>query len=131
MEDDMPVWVVYVIIVVVIIAIVIAFQIFRKRMVKRAKDQKAIVDQHKVTTSLFVIDKKKGKLSDARLPKPVLDQIPAIYKFRKLPLVTAKVGPQIVTLICEEDVFKRLPTKKNVRVDLAGIFIVAINEKRK
>jgi hypothetical protein len=127
----MPVWVIYVIILVVIAALVIAFRIFRKRMRKRMANQKAVVDQHKVTTSIFVIDKKKGKLADARLPKPVIDQIPTIYKFRKLPLVTAKVGPQIVTLICEEDVFKKLPEKKNVRVDLAGIFIVAINEKRK
>ncbi|HEY1407183.1 MAG TPA: hypothetical protein VF857_11285, partial [Spirochaetota bacterium] len=123
----MPVWVVYVIIVVVIVAIVIAFRIFRKKMTKRAADQKAVVNQHKVTTTVFVIDKKKGKIADARLPKQVVDQIPAIYKIRKLPLVTAKVGPQIVTLICEEDVFKKLPEKKNVRVDLAGIFIVAIN----
>jgi len=127
----MPVWVIYVIILVVIVALVIAFRIFRKRMRKRMANQKAVVDQHKVTTSIFVIDKKKGKLADARLPKPVIDQIPTIYKFRKLPLVTAKVGPQIVTLICEEDVFKKLPEKKNVRVDLAGIFIVSINEKRK
>ncbi len=127
----MPVWVIYVIILVVIAALVIAFRIFRKRMRKRMANQKAVVDQHKVTTSIFVIDKKKGKLADARLPKPVIDQIPTIYKFRKLPLVTAKVGPQIVTLICEEDVFKKLPEKKNVRVDLAGIFIVSINEKRK
>lgn len=127
----MPVWVIYVIILVVIVALVIAFRIFRKRMQKKMANQKAIVDQHKVTTSVFIIEKKKGKLTDARLPKPVLDQIPAIYKFRKLPLVTAKVGPQIATLICEEDVFKKLPEKKNVRVDLAGIFIVSINEKRK
>jgi uncharacterized membrane protein YqiK len=127
----MPIYGIYIIIVVVIIALVIGFKIFRKRMMKRMEKQKAVVDQHKVTTSIFVIEKKKGKIADARLPKSVIDQIPTIYKIRKLPLVTAKVGPQIVTLICEEDVFKKLPEKKNVRVDLAGIFIVSINEKRK
>ena len=46
-------------------------------------------------------------------------------------MIKAKVGPQIVTLICEDDVFKKLPDKKNIRVDLAGIFIVGINEKKK
>jgi uncharacterized membrane protein YqiK len=126
----MPIWGIYIIILAVIIALVIAFRIFKKRMLKRAADQKAIVDQHKVTTSIFVIDKKKAKLADTRLPKTVIDQIPVLYRFRKMPVVTAKVGPQIVTLLCEENVFKKIPEKKNVRVDLAGIFIVAINEKK-
>jgi uncharacterized membrane protein YqiK len=127
----MPVIAIYIIIAVVIVALVVGFKIFRSRMAKRVEKQQAIVNQHKVTTSIFVIEKKKGKIGDARLPKSVTDQIPTIYKIRKLPLVTAKVGPQIVTLICEENVFKKLPEKKNVRVDLAGIFIVSINEKRK
>jgi hypothetical protein len=127
----MPIWGIYIIILAVIIVLVIAFKILKKRMLKRAADQKALVDQHKVTTSIFVIDKKKAKLADTRLPKTVIDQIPTLYKFRKMPIVTAKVGPQIVTLLCEENVFKKIPEKKNVRVDLAGIFIVSINEKKK
>ncbi|MGL4370949.1 MAG: hypothetical protein ACRCUT_14945 [Spirochaetota bacterium] len=122
---------IYVIILVVLIAAYFGFRLFRKKMMKRAAAQKDIVNQHKITTSIFVIEKKKGKIVDAKLPKTVIDQIPRIYKIRKLPLVTAKVGPQIVTLICEDDVFKKLPDKKNVRVDLAGIFIVGINEKKK
>ena len=127
----MPIWILYIILVVVAVAAFFAFKYFAKRMKKRVADQKNVVNQHKVTTSIFVIEKKKGKLTEAKLPKPVIDQIPMLYKMRKLPLVTAKVGPQIVTLICEEDVFKKLPDKKNIRVDLAGIFIVGINEKKK
>ena len=127
----MPIWILYIILVVVAVAGFFAFKYFAKRMKKRVAAQKSVVDQHKVTTTIFVIEKKKGKLADAKLPKPVIDQIPFLYKMRKLPLVTAKVGPQIVTLICEDDVFKKLPDKKNIRVDLAGIFIVGINEKKK
>ena len=127
----MPIWILYIVILVVAVVAFFAFKFFAKKMKKRVADQKNIVNQHKVTTSIFVIEKKKGKLSDAKLPKQVIDQIPMLYKMRKLPLVTAKVGPQIVTLICEDNVFKKLPDKKNVRVDLAGIFIVGINEKKK
>jgi uncharacterized membrane protein YqiK len=127
----MFVWIIYGVVLVLIIAAFFGFRYFTKRLKKRAEAQKTIVNQHKVTTSIFVIEKKKGKIADAKLPKTVIDQIPRIYKMRKLPLVTAKVGPQIVTLICEDDVFKKLPDKKNVRVDLAGIFIVGINEKKK
>lgn len=127
----MPVWVVYVIGAVVIIAAVVGFKIFQKRMQKKVAQQKVLVDQHKITTSIFVIEKKMGKLADSKLPKAVIDQVPRLYKLRKVPLITAKVGPQIVTLLSEEDVYKALPVKKTVRVDVAGIFIVAINEKRK
>ena len=127
----MFVWIIYGVVLVLIIAAFFGFRYFTKRLKKRAEAQKTIVNQHKVTTSIFVIEKKKGKIADAKLPKTVIDQIPRIYKMRNLTLVTAKVGPQIVTLICEDDVFKKLPDKKNVRVDLAGIFIVGINEKKK
>jgi L-cystine uptake protein TcyP (sodium:dicarboxylate symporter family) len=127
----MPVWVVYIIIILVIIAAVVGFKIFKKRMQKRVDTQKTLVDQHKVTTTIFVIDKKKGKIGDSNLPKSVIDQIPRLYKIRKVPLITAKVGPQIVTLLSEENVYDSLPVKKNVRVDIAGIFIVSINEKRR
>jgi len=127
----MPVWLGYLIVLVVIVGLFIGYKILKKRMAKRVESQKALVNQHKVTTSIFVIEKKKAKLTDAKLPKQIVDQIPRIYKLRKMPLVIAKVGPQIVTLLCEEDVFKKIPDKKNVRVDLAGIFIVGINEKKK
>ena len=127
----MPVWLGYSILFAVIIGLVIGYKILKKRMTKRVENQKALVNQHKVTTTIFVIEKKKAKLTEAKLPKQIVDQIPRIYKLRKMPLVIAKVGPQIVTLLCEEDVFKKIPDKKNVRVDLAGIFIVGINEKKK
>ena len=127
----MPVWLGYLIVLAVIVGLFIGYKILKKRMAKRVESQKALVNQHKVTTSIFVIEKKKAKLTDAKLPKQIVDQIPRIYKLRKMPLVIAKVGPQIVTLLCEEDVFKKIPDKKNVRVDLAGIFIVGINEKKK
>lgn len=127
----MPVWVIYIILIVLIVLGYFGFKFLKKRMQKKVQNQKALVDQHKITTSIFVIDKKKDKLTNSKLPKAVIDQIPKIYKFRKVPLVTAKVGPQIVTLLCEDDVFGKLPVKKTVRVDIAGIFIVSINEKRK
>ena len=40
-----------------------------------------------------------------------------------MPLVKAKVGPQIVTLISNQKVYDALPLKKNVKVELAGMYI--------
>ncbi|MBR5816771.1 MAG: hypothetical protein IKY38_05030, partial [Anaerotignum sp.] len=45
---------------------------------------------------------------------------------KKAFLVRAKVGPQIVTLMCDKPVFDVMPVKKNVKVDLAGMYIVGI-----
>jgi hypothetical protein len=45
-----------------------------------------------------------------------------------MPLITAKIGPQVVTLVCEDDVYDKLPEKKNVNVELAGIFIVTVKQ---
>lgn len=118
--------IVYGVIALVIVGLVIGYRFLRKRMQKKIEAQKEIVDEHKISTSIFVIEKRKGKITEAKLPKNVLSQIPAIYKLRKMPLITAKIGPQIVTLVCEDDLYDKIPDKKNVNVELAGIFIVSV-----
>ncbi len=125
-EIDPVVLIIYGVVILVIIALFIGYRIFRKRMEKKAEEQKAIVNQHKMPASIFVISKKKGRISEAKLPKNVMDQVPALYKFKKMPLITAKIGPQIVTLVCEDDIYNKLPEKKNINVELAGIFIVSV-----
>jgi hypothetical protein len=119
-------WLIYLIPLSVVLVLFIGYKILKKRIQKKVDQQKEIVDQHKVTVSIFVLEKKMGKISDARIPKNLLDQIPRLYKLKKMPLITAKVGPQIVTLICEEKIFEKIPDKKNVTVDLAGIFIADV-----
>lgn len=59
------------------------------------------------------------------------EQIPKVYKLRKVPLVKAKIGSQVMDLLCDEAVFDKLPEKKTVRVDLAGIFIAGIKQGKK
>ncbi|MBN1498565.1 MAG: hypothetical protein JW982_00280 [Spirochaetes bacterium] len=113
-------------VVIIIISVVIYF--IRKRLAARVKEQKAMINQHKMNANIFVIEKKHAKMSDANMPKQVLEQMPKLLKFKKMPLVTAKVGPQVVTLVCDEDVFKKIPERKNVNVDLAGIFIAEIKQ---
>ena len=60
------------------------------------------------------------------MPKAVFDQLPKKAKAKKAFLVRAKVGPQIVTLMCDKPVFNVMPVKKNVKVELAGMYIVGI-----
>lgn len=90
------------------------------------EDQQSLVNQHKVATSILVLEKRKDKVSNANMPKSVVEQIPRVYKIRKVPIVKAKIGPQVMDLLCDEEVFEKLPVRKSVRVDLAGIFIAGI-----
>lgn len=120
------------IILAVIVAIIVGVIIFlRRKYKKKVEEQQTLVDQHKVTTTILVLEKRRDKITNANLPKAVIDQVPKIYKIRKVPIVKAKIGPQIMDLMCDEAVFDKLPDKKSVRVELAGIFIAGIKPGKK
>jgi len=111
-------------IVVVIIGVAIYF--LNKWAGKRTAEQQEMVAQHKQTMSIYVIDKKKDKITNANFPKAVADQMPRMSKLMKMPLVKAKIGPQIMTLMCDAAVFDALPIKKTVTVEMAGAYIVSM-----
>jgi hypothetical protein len=90
---------------------------------KKQAQQNEMVQQHKQTASIYVIDKKKDKITNANIPKAMADQIPRLGRMMKMPLVKAKIGPQIITLVCEPETFKALPVKKTVTVEMAGAYI--------
>ncbi|MFA5518006.1 MAG: hypothetical protein WDA74_01995 [Spirochaetota bacterium] len=119
-------WILYSILAVVIAALVAGYFILKKRMQKKMEEQKVLVDQHKISTPILVLEKRMAKVKDANIPKNVLAQIPKIYKIRKVPIVKAKIGPQVMDLLCDEDLFDKIPEKKTVQAELAGIFIAGI-----
>ena len=110
--------------VVVLVAAGVFF--LNKWAYKRMNEQQSIIERSKQTTSIYVIDKAKMKASQSNLPKVVQEQLPRLYKFIKLPLVKAKIGPQVATLMCDKEVFNALPVKKNVKVEMAGLYIVSM-----
>ena len=93
---------------------------------KRMVEHNSLVERTKQTVSIYVIDKKKERMQNANFPKAVQEQVPKWNKLMKMPLVKAKIGPQIITLMCDKQVFDALPVKKTVKVDLAGIYIVSM-----
>lgn len=122
---------------IVLLVVAILFIIFGilyfvgRKLQKKVDSQQGMIDSAKQTVSILIIDKKKMKLKDSNLPKMIQDQIPAYLRWRKMPLVKAKIGPKITTLMCDERVFKTLPVKKLVKVDLAGMYIVGIKSNPK
>lgn len=122
----MDVWKIVLIVAVVVIAVLVGLYFWGKRLQDKYEDQQALIDQNKQQAQIFVIDKKKDKISNVKLPKQVRDQFPKRYKNKKMPMVIAKIGPQITTLLCDEKVYDQLPVKKQVKVELAGLFIVTV-----
>ena len=56
--------------------------------------------------SMLVIDKKRMKIKDSGLHQSVIAQTPKYMRWSKLPIVKAKVGPQILSLVCDEKIFE-------------------------
>ena len=61
---------------------------------------------------MLIIDKKKMRLKDSGLPANVIAQTPKMLRRSKLPIVKAKVGPKVMTLICDGQIFDSVPVKK-------------------
>lgn len=110
---------------VLIVAIVVLYFLGRN-MQKKQEAQQAQIEAMKQTVSMLIIDKKRMKIKDAGLPQAVLDQTPKLLRNSKLPVVKAKVGPQIMTLISEEKIFDTIPVKKEVKAVVSGIYITDV-----
>ena len=120
------VWDIIIIIGIILVIIFIALYFLNRWAGKRMADQQEAVERNKQTVTIYVIDKKKDKITNANFPKMVYEQIPKVTKLMKMPLVKAKIGPQIMTLMCESKVYNALPVKKSVKVELAGMYIVGM-----
>ena len=118
-------------VILIIAAIVLAILYFLgNKLQKRQLEQQQMLDAAAQTVSLLVIDKKKLKLTQAGLPKMVVDQTPKYMRWTKVPVVKAKIGPKIVTLIADARVFECLPVKTEAKVVLSGIYITQIKSVR-
>ncbi|MCL2603870.1 MAG: hypothetical protein FWD90_05265 [Defluviitaleaceae bacterium] len=122
----MGIWDWAIIAAVVLVVIVAALYFLNRWAGKRMATQNEMVEKHKQTVTIYVIDKKKDKVTNANLPKAMASQIPRMGRMMKMPLVKAKVGKDIMTLMCDNKVFPALPVKKNVTVEMAGIYIVGM-----
>ena len=112
-------------VIVIVLAIIIAVLYFLgKKAQKKQAEQQELLDANKQTVSMLIIDKKRMKLKDAGLPQMVIDQTPKMMRGSKLPIIKAKVGPQIVSLICDEKIFDSVPVKKEVKAVVSGIYVL-------
>ena len=121
----MKTWVIVLIVVaVVLIALIAVLYFLGKKAQKKQAEQQEMLEANKQTVSMLIIDKKRMKIRDSGLPQVVIDQTPKAMRGSKLPIIKAKVGPQILSLICDDKIFDSVPVKKEVKAVVSGIYVI-------
>lgn len=115
------------IVILLVILLIIVILYFRgKNNQKKTEKQNAHMKASAQNISMLIIDKKRMKIKDSGLPQVVIDQTPKRMLNSKFPIVKAKIGPKVMTLIADEDVFDKIPTKKEVKATVSGIYIIDV-----
>lgn len=125
-------WWVIIVLVIVIALGVGCFFLYRKgkEMQERSESTQEQMKVGAQTQSLLVIDKKRMRLKDANLPKIVLEQTPKIYRRSKVPVVKVKIGPKILTMMCDDKIFDLIPLRKEIKAVINGIYIMDVKGLR-
>lgn len=118
-----------VILAILIIACIVLYFLGKKAEKKQAKQQEQL-DAVKQTVSMLIIDKGRVRLRDAGFPPIVVENTPKYLRRSKVPVVKAKVGPKVMTLMCEAQIYPIIPVKKEVKATISGIYITGVKGLR-
>lgn len=119
-------WIIMGIVLAVLVIALVVLYFVGKKMQKKQDAQREQIEAAKQTVTMLIIDKKRMPAKDSGLPQMVIDQIPKLMRRNKMPIVKAKVGPKIMSLVCEENVFDLVPVKKEVKAEVSGIYITGV-----
>ena len=111
-------WIVFAIILLVALAILGFLYYKGSKLQKEQQEQKE---------QLF----SAATLKDSGLPQIVIDQTPKRARRAKVPVVKAKIGPKVTSLIADENVYDLIPVKAEIKAMISGIYITSINNFRK
>ena len=114
-----------IILIILVVALVILYFVGR-RLQKKQDAQQEMMEAGKQTVSMLIIDKKMMPLKESGLPQAVIDQTPKLMRRSKMPIVKAKVGPRIMTLVADANIFDLIPVKKEVKAVISGIYIMEV-----
>ena len=126
----MKVWQVLLIILVILIAVLVVLYFLGKRAQKKQEENQAQIEAAKQTVNMLIIDKKRLRIKESGLPQMVIDQTPKLMRRTKLPIVKAKIGPRIMTMVADEKIFDLIPLKKEVKATISSIYITDVRSVR-
>ena len=118
-----------VVLVVVLVALgVLAF--WGNKQQKKAESAQQQIEAAAQPMTMLVIDKKKMKLTESGLPKIVIDSTPKLMRRTKVPVVKAKVGPRIMTLIADDKIYDLIPVRQEIKAMVSGMYILSVRSLR-
>lgn len=127
----MNAWIIILIVVIVVAAVTVTLYILGNNMQKKQMAQKDQISSAAQPVNMFIIDKKIMPMKDAKLPKQVMDQAPKRYQKAKLPFVKVKIGPQVMTLICDEAIYSEVPPHGEIKGMVSGIYLTQVKTLHK
>ena len=127
-EDRM--WKVLLVTLIILIIVLVVLYFLGRKLEKRQAENQAQLNAMAQTVSMLIIDKKRLPVKKSGLPQMVIDQTPWYLRRSKMPIVKAKVGPKIMTLMCDAQVYPLIPVKKEVKATISGIYITAVKGVR-
>lgn len=125
-----PIITTIIIVLLVLLAALVGLYFAGRRLQDRQNEQQAAIEANKQVVSMLVIDKKRLRIKESGLPKIVHEQMPKYLRWTKIPVVKAKIGPRVMTLMADDKVFNMLPTKVEVKAVISGIYITEIKSVR-
>ena len=121
--------VIFIILTILIVAFV-ALYLFGRKMQKKQAQTQTTIDAMKQTMSMLIIDKKKMKITESGLPAAAIEGTPKYLRWTKIPVVKAKVGPKVMNLSADAEVFELLPINKECKVEISGLYITGLRSVR-
>ncbi len=121
-----PSTIILLVILLLLVGGCVALYFLGKKAQKKQSEQQVLLEQNKQTVSMLIIDKKRMKLKESGLPQMVIDQTPKYLRLSKVSVVKCKVGPQIMTLMCDDKIYDLIPVKKEVKAVISGIYIMDV-----
>lgn len=122
--------IVLLVIIAILIIAIIALYILGRRMQKKEAESQSQMEAASQSMTFYIIDMKRMKFKDANLPKIVMEQTPKYARRVKLPILKVKVGPRVMSLICDPKVFDTLAPKQEVKAKVSGIYVTSAKRIR-
>lgn len=118
------------VVIVLLIASIVAMYFLGKKQQKKQEEAQAQMKAMAQHVSMLVIDKKRMKIKEAGFPAVVLENVPKYLRWTKVCVVKGKVGPKIMSFMCDEKIFPLVPVKKEVKAVISGIYITDVKGVR-
>jgi hypothetical protein len=122
--------IVLIVIAILTIAALVVLYFISKKAKKKQEETEQQMKASAQVLSMLIIDKKRMKIKEAGLPAVAIESTPKYLRGMKVPVVKAKVGPRVMTLLCDEKIFPNIPVKKEVKAVVSGLYITDVKGLR-